>query len=697
MTRLAILWHMHQPYYEDLATGQHLLPWVRLHAIKDYWGMAALLREFPNVRVTFNLVPSLLIQIQAFAEQRARDRHLDVGLRPAEDLDIGDRAFLVANAFHAPVERMIAPYPRYAELHARRHMADSFSTAELRDLQVLHKLAWMDPDRLTTDPRLLALVAKREHYDEADKRVLRAVELEILGDIIPVYRELAAGGGVELSTSPFYHPILPLLCDTDVHLRAHPQSTIPRSLFARPADSVQQVESALEFHHRLFGAKPLGVWPSEGSLSDEVVEQLHRVGCRWTATDEQILARSIFAPLSAEALYRPYEIGSDAQTVRCLFRDHTLSDMIGFTYQSWDANSAADDFVGRVREASRRYAAAGRSGSEDEEAATVTVILDGENAWEHYAGGGRPFLRALYSRLQAATDIQTVTMTQAMSGPARRLRSIFPGSWINGDFYVWAGHRDDHKAWGQLAAARRAFDDFAPQAPPEQRSRAWEELLIAEGSDWCWWYGDDHSSDHDRDFDDLFRRHLRNVYLALGCRPPVDLHLSNISTEPATALVRPPGFVTPALDGSGRFGTWAGAMPIALDGTGTTMHRVTGTLVRGLHIAVDRTTAYLRLDGEDLVRRVVAGNLAVAVLIGQPQPRRLDLRSRDGKGPGWVAARVIEVALPFVALGVQAGDRLAISVLITDRGGHVIEQQPSHAPVELDVPTRHLEARHWRV
>jgi alpha-amylase/alpha-mannosidase (GH57 family) len=293
MTKLALLWHMHQPYYEDLATGEHILPWVRLHAIKDYWGMVAVLREFPQVRVTFNLVPSLLAQIQAFAADQADDRHLVIGLKPAESLDAEERGFLVANGFHASYERMIRPHARYAELHARRERPGDFTIGDLRDLQVLHKLVWMDPDWLASDWRLRALTDKRRGYSEDDKRQLREVELELLNAVIPTYREAAAQGRVELSTSPFYHPILPLLCDTDVHLRAHPLSALPRGLFAHPADARDQLARAFDYHARVFGAAPRGVWPSEGSVSDEVVALLAQAGAEWTATDEAILARSL--------------------------------------------------------------------------------------------------------------------------------------------------------------------------------------------------------------------------------------------------------------------------------------------------------------------------------------------------------------------------------------------------------------------
>ena len=247
MTRVAFLWHMHQPFYQDLATGEHILPWVRLHALKDYWGMVTMLREFPSIRVTFNLVPSLLVQLEAFANEGAQDRHLQIGMKPADALADDERAFCVEQFFHAHRPRMIDPYPRYAELFARREEsragsrgvvpAVQFTTEELRDLQVWHKLVWIDHWYHQHDERIRGLVARGRGFTEADKVTLREVEIELLRRVVPEYRDAAAREQVELSTSPFYHPILPLLCDTDVHFRAHPDSPLAKACFQHPEDA----------------------------------------------------------------------------------------------------------------------------------------------------------------------------------------------------------------------------------------------------------------------------------------------------------------------------------------------------------------------------------------------------------------------------------------------------------------------------
>src|SRR5438132_4387523 len=507
MTRIAFVWHMHQPYYEDLVTREHILPWVRLHALKDYYGMVALLREFPNVRMTFNLVPSMLVQLQAFAEGRAKDRYLEVSLKPAADLDHRDVDFILENFFHAQRQHMIDAFPRYAELLARRGgalptpedrrmAATRFSSDDLRDLQVWHKLVWIDPLYLDNDRRVRALLEKGRAFSEQDKAVLREVELEILNRVIPEYRDAAARGQIEISASPFYHPILPLLCDTDVYLRTHPNSRMPRQPFRHPEDAAEQLERAARLHERLFGSRPVGLWPSEGSVSDAIVPLVASAGFQWMATDELILARTLGITFSRdgrgqveqpERLYTPYVVRAGGARVACAFRDHGLSDLIGFTYSGWAAEQAADDFVLRLVEGGRRYAER-TSGGE----AVIPIILDGENAWEYYEGQGRPFFRALYQRLSGHPELRTVTMAEACRNATQELPGIFPGSWIDANFYIWIGHQDDHKAWSQLVDARAALEQAsAPggaRADVSAIAAAREEMLIAEGSDWFWWY-----------------------------------------------------------------------------------------------------------------------------------------------------------------------------------------------------------------
>jgi alpha-amylase/alpha-mannosidase (GH57 family) len=738
MTRVALLWHMHQPYYQDLVTREHILPWVRLHALKDYYGMVALLREFPDVRVTFNLVPSLLVQLEEFAAGRARDPYLDLGLKPATELSDTDIGFILDNFFHAQRQRMIDVYPRYSELlerrgraapaAAERHMvAARFSVDDIRDLQVWQKLAWMDPFYLTGDQRIQALIAKGRDFTEDDKAVLRAVELELLNRVIPEYRDAAARGQIEISTSPFYHPILPLLCDTDIYRRTHPHSPMPRHRFQHPEDAAEQLERAATCHTRLFGRRPIGLWPSEGSVSDAIVPIVAAAGFKWMATDEQILARSLDLSLTRnqygyveqpDRLYAPYRIRAGGAEVACAFRDHALSDMIGFTYSGWDSEAAAGHFVQRLTETGRQYA--GRTGGGEP---LISVILDGENAWEHFEGGGRPFLRALYRQLSKHPDLRTVTMADACANPTRELPSIFPGSWIDANFYIWIGHRDDQLAWGQLADARDALESPG-QADAAAVEQAREEILIAEGSDWCWWYGDDHSSDHDLQFDDLFRRHLRNAYRLLGKPVPDELFASNISTGAATPLITPPlSLLSPTIDGEDTsYFEWLGAGAYDVHRSAGAMHQTDAppAVLTRMRFGFGDSDLFVRFDGaEPFVDYLIEG-FEVAMAFLQPPGLRVTVRHMDGaasaawsvqdpatqswtdrgsKGTRVAAAHVIELALSRDVLGVMPGMEVQFFVGVARRGaaGLVnVGRYPEHRPVTLTVPDESFAAENWR-
>jgi alpha-amylase/alpha-mannosidase (GH57 family) len=738
MTRVALLWHMHQPFYEDLVTHEHILPWVRLHALKDYYGMVALAREFPRVRMTFNLVPSLLVQLEAFAADRARDPYLDLGLKPASELSGTEIGFILDNFFHAQRQRMIDVYPRYSELLERRGraapapaerplVAARFSVDDLRDLQVWQKLAWMDPSYLAGDQRIRALIAKGRDFTEDDKTALRAVELELLNRVIPEYRDAAARGQIEISTSPFYHPILPLLCDTDIYRRTHPHSPMPRQRFQHPEDAAEQLERAAACHERLFGRRPVGLWPSEGSVSDAMVPLVAAAGFKWMATDEQILARSLDVSLTRnqygyveqpDRLYAAYRLRTGGAEVACAFRDHALSDMIGFTYSGWDSEAAAGHFVQRLSEAGRQYAA--RTGGGD---ALISIILDGENAWEHFEGGGRPFLRALYRQLSDHPDLRTVTMAEACANPARELASIFPGSWIDANFYIWIGHRDDQLAWGQLADARQTLASPG-HADAAAVAQAREEILVAEGSDWCWWYGDDHSSDHDLEFDDLFRRHLRNVYRLLGKPVPDELYTSNISTGAATPLITPPlSLLAPVVDGEQTsYFEWLGAGAYEVHRTAGAMHQIDAppTVLNRLSFGFGMSELFVRFDGSAPLVDALNEGFELGLAFLQPPGLRVTVRAvsgatsavwsiqdpatqswtdRGSSGARVAAAQVVELALSRDVLGVMPGTEIQFFVALARRGvGGLLDvaRYPEHRPVTVLVPDESFAAENWR-
>jgi alpha-amylase/alpha-mannosidase (GH57 family) len=683
--------------------------------------------------VTFNLVPSLLVQLEAFAENRARDRVLDVGLKPAADLAEVDAAFMLQNFFHAQRQRMIDVHPRYGELLAKRGgaaptsaqahaAARRFSVDDLRDLQVWQKLAWCDPFYLEHDPRLRRLVEKGSQFSEEDKAVLREVELEILNAVIPTYRDAAQRGQVELSTSPFYHPILPLLCDTDIYKRTHPESRMPRSRFMRPEDAAEQLGRAVINHVRLFGQAPQGLWPSEGSVSDAMVPIVAEHGFSWMATDELILARTLDITFGRdgaghleqpERLYRPYVVTAGGARVSCAFRDHGMSDLIGFVYQSWAPEAAAQDFASRLAEAGRRYSA--RTGGGE---AMIPIILDGENAWEHFEGGGRPFLRALYRQLSEHPELRTVTMAEGCRSAQTEIPSIFPGSWIDANFYIWIGHADDHRAWGQLGDARQALESPGP-VDPAALAAAHEEVLIAEGSDWFWWYGDDHSSDHDLEFDDLFRRHLRNVYRLLQKPVPDELFVSNISAGALPPVQsEPSGLLSPKIDGEETsYFEWLGAGSLEVREAAGAMHQIERrqSLLRLVLFGFDHEHLFVRMDGTRRLADLLADGYEFSLTFLRPDGVRFSVRHHLGRltgalsfkrgGPGqWVvggagetsvsSGTVLEISIPLSELGVTSGE-LSFFVAVSDSSRAEVERHPAHRPIETLVPDAAFEARNW--
>jgi len=592
---LCFLWHMHQPFYKDLVTGEYNLPWTRLHALKDYYGMVRLLEEFPKMHQTFNLVPSMMQQVAEYAAGQARDPTLDCAAKPAEALTDQERDLILNHFFHANPDRMIRRFPRYAELYeARRAQKDAsyakmaFATQEFRDLQVLSQLAWFDEEFLDKDRDVLALIQKGRNFDSADQALMLEKEKEILGLVIPAYHWAVESGQVEISTTPYYHPILPLVCDSNIASVSHPGVPLPRR-FRYSEDAAHQLRLAREFVSSEFGRAPVGLWPSEGSVSDEVFDLAAKAGFEWAATDSGVLDRTLGRGSGVDGLYRPYRWAQQGHNLHVMFRDHFLSDLIGFVYSGMDSREAADDFLARIRENCRGILGAGRD-------ALVPIILDGENAWEYYDRNGRPFLRELYRRISDAGDMTALTVHEALARiPSEPLDHIFPGSWINANFDVWIGAEEDNEAWECLLDARQAFDN-AKAVSEENKRLAFEELLIAEGSDWCWWYGPEHDSPDRPDFDRLYRSHLANVYRALGQQPPERLSRPILRVTVQEFHIDPTGFIHPVIDGQvTSYFEWLGAGLYRADSRSGAMHG-RQFLVREVHYGTDGASAFLRMD-----------------------------------------------------------------------------------------------------
>ncbi len=676
---VCFLWHMHQPFYKDLVKGEYRLPWTRLHALKDYYGMVSVLRDFPEVKQTFNLVPGMLEQIEEYAAGKAVDPFLRCALKPAEELTTEEMDFMLHYFFQANEQHLIRRYPRYGELFdAWRSTARNsrrarllFSVQAFRDLQVLSQLAWFDEEYLTGDPDISGLVRKGRNYSLEDQALMGRKQNEILGKVLPVYREFAESGQIEISSTPHYHPILPLLCDSDIAGVSHPYVSLPPR-FRYPEDARAQLEKSREYCRARFGAPTAGLWPSEGSVSDEVLAMAADLGYQWVATDNGVLSRTLHAPALPAVTYRPYLWQQGGRRIHAIFRDHYLSDLVGFVYSRMDAHQAAEDLLHRIRENCRGILAEGRD-------ALVPVILDGENAWEHYHESGREFLRALYRRLTDDGTMLATTVSEALSAmePAP-LDHIFPGSWISANFDVWIGFEEDNRAWEYLLRARQAYEratsGAGPDSIPEDRRRlAYEELLIAEGSDWCWWYGPHHHSENQSDFDRLFRDHVANVYRALGQTPPEELSRPILRLPEAEIHEPPTAPVAPVLDGEvTSYFEWMGAGLYRLDQRSGAMHGQR-YLIQELRYGADQRNLYLRLDFEETARSRLPGAVVrlnlesgeqsgfahqVAILIGEGHAV-----VESATCPAEAAfAKVLEVKLPLSGLGVSPGERVRLQL-----------------------------------
>jgi alpha-amylase/alpha-mannosidase (GH57 family) len=547
---------MHQPYYRFPATGVFEMPWARLHALKDYGRMVERLAAFPCLHQTFNLVPSLVEQLQDYASGDFHDLYWERSLKPAAELDPSERLFLLQWMCERPDHPRAQTHPRYLELAQKREAClpggledcvRSFSTSELRDLQIWFNLAWFTAEDLEAAP-LAELVGRGRDFGEADKQTLAIAQQQRLRAVLPAYRAAAERGQVELSTSPYYHPIMPLLADTDTSRISRPESLLPLRRFAHPEDAAEQMRLGLQKHLETFGGEARGVWCSEQAVGEIVLPLLMDAGIRWTISDDTVLRRSLagvsqepagsfpWLPATSassaartvdapDLAYHPYRLEREGRDMVIVFRDHALSDLIGFVYRSWEPAAAAADLLARLR-------AIHETIPDQAEPGLVTIGLDGENAWEYYQRNATDFFQHLYEGLSEDPAFRCLTVSEHLDKhpPSRRLDWLHTGSWIGGDLGTWIGEPAHNSAWLLLHGARdaAAAARLAPRSggsSPDQGAvdTAWRHVLIAEGSDWFWWFGAHHQTDLDATWDLTFRTHLREVYRLLGQEVPAEL------------------------------------------------------------------------------------------------------------------------------------------------------------------------------
>ena len=707
---VSFLWHMHQPFYKDPVRGEYILPWTYLHAVKDYYDMPAIVDATPGAKVVFNLVPSLLEQILDYASGVAVDPFLARARMSPADMDERDKLFVLENFFSANKQRMIEPHKRYLELYclagegAPGCAADrlrSLSDQDLLDLQVWFYLSWTGEAARRRFPVFTQLLRKGRNFTAADKLLLFDTQRELIGEIIPLYKWLHEEGKVELSVTPYFHPILPLLCDTRIAQVAMPKANLPSIRFRYPEDARSQVAHGIASFEKLFGFTPRGMWPSEGSVSDEALAIMAEKGIAWTASDEWVLSQTLPGGLGRdrEALYHPYSFHQHGRDIALFFRDHGLSDLIGFTYSQWETDRAVADFVGKLMEVRQHC----RSAS------VVPIILDGENAWEYYQENGLPFLSRLYGALAHTPGLMPATFSEVLQlvSERRPLGHIHPGSWINANYGVWIGHPEENLGWDYIAKARAAAVQGNPEvasllsgghSSDETARQVCKALYAAQGSDWFWWYGDDHFSPHSGSFDRLFRSHLMNVYRLLALEIPIELHEPIKKQLPAGFVRDPAALITPAITGVvNDYFEWLAAGLYDLTRQSSTMHATEG-LLQSFFYGFDLSYFYFRVDGVQSLEKTLQQDDLLSLHLIHGSEFRLEMQLGAGerelqvkKGGGWHGSgsvtrysigRIAEARIPLSALGLKAGDKVSSYFTFTRRGDQ-LGRWPADATLPL--------------
>nr|MBN2276309.1 glycoside hydrolase [candidate division Zixibacteria bacterium] len=700
--KVAFLWHMHQPFYLNPEDNKFFMPWVRLHGLKDYLDMPLLAAE-NNIKATFNLVPSLLDQIEMYCRGYT-DRHLELSHIPARQLLHEEKREILQTFFMAHYPTMIEPYPRYRQLYRKKDSCGSdinlaceiFSTSELRDLQVWSNLVWIDPMFRNRAP-IQDLYEKQRDFTEEEKSQLLGFEIELLKEIIPTYQRLYKEGKIDISFTPYYHPILPLLIDTDSAREAMADIHLPENRFRYPEDATWHIDRAVERYHQLFGGELAGMWPSEGSVSEDALGLISKRGIRWVATDEEILYNSLLKSGLSKRDFSPHQVYSleGIPGTKMLFRDHGLSDKIGFVYSGWEAERAVSDFIGTIKSIRDFYG--DRAGN-----CVIPIILDGENAWEYFPDDGQDFLRRLYRGLGECNHVEIVSMTEAADClKPITLPSLFPGSWINHNFRIWIGHNEDNQAWDFLYEARRAlvhYEKSHPKADPGKIKAAWEKLYIAEGSDWCWWYGDDHLGAHNSLFDRLFRRHLMAMYRTLELEVPPELMMPIHRARVDSFITPPESLITPRLDGLlTHYYEWTGAGCYDCVKAGGAMHRVE-LIIKAVYFAFDYDFFYIRLDFDDNFGLVGKNKFRIVLDFKDIGIREIPLEKTVEKDLGQTIfsfKQILEVKIGRKTLTDTGCGRIGFFVLFYSEN-ELMEKWPFGGPITVTLPERDKEI-FWQV
>lgn len=550
---------MHQPVYQLSANGDYLMPWVRLHAVKDYLDMALWAKKFDKLKLNFNFVPVLLDSIIEYAEKDAHDIHSRLTITPKNKLNEEDKIFILNNFFDANYQTMILTNEEYHRLYqiVQAHgttNTDIFTNQEYADIMALFNLAWIDPSFKTSNKDLKRLVKKGKNYTLEDRIQIIDIQRDIIRKIIPTLKRLANKNKIEITTSPYYHPILPILLDYKNIKKNAPADDEILSLRTE-LDAKVQTKMALDRVEHIFGKRPRGVWPSEQCVNGKTLDMLSQLGVEWSISDEGILASSInfefehdFKGYLKEPyhLLKTYEYKTKNSDIKMIFRDSTIHNLISFEYPHHNPIATANDLYDRIKVMQSKIL------SSPDKDHLLTIALDGENCWENYFEDGSSFLKTLYTLITEDDTLETVLISDYLDNTKENklLPKIASGSGFNRNFKLWIDEPVKDLAWTYLKRVREDFSEFVKREPLNPNIElARKELFICEGSDWYWWYGEPNDSGRDNIFDFIFRTHLKNIYRYLGLDAPQYLDDPITDISPSKPSKYPKSLITPKIDG----------------------------------------------------------------------------------------------------------------------------------------------------
>ena len=690
MANVVFLWHMHQPYYVNPATQTAMMPWVRLHGVKGYLDMISIIDDFPGVRVNFNLTPVLMLQVKELIEGKIRDLWLEWSRKPAAELEEQEKFAILENFFKLHWENLVKPYPRFWELLNKRGLTfyrddvrrglRYFSAQEYLDLQVWFNLAWCGYTAERLYPELAELKRKGRNFTESEKQRVLDLHIEILRLVVRKYREAEERGQVELTTTPFFHPILPLIYDSSFAERSLPGRTFPKR-FQWPEDAAAQITLAVEQHAAMFGRAPRGLWPSEGSIAPELIPLMERSGIEYFCSDEENLFNSLKRdpafkdkPVDHLELFQGWRVAYGGSTVNALFREKPLSDFIGFMAAKNAPKQAATHLLFHLRHI---------SGLVPKDTGVIPLILDGENAWETFADGGEGFLRALYGGIESdKARLHSCTIEDYFlhHPPRKQITTLHTASWIGSNFDIWIGEAEENRAWDLLGETRAflAKQMAAGALTDDQRCAALREIYAAEGSDWFWWYGPDFSTENDALFDDLFRQHLKNVYAICGAVHPAELERPIAGRQVMTLYTLPERLISPTITGKQpSFFEWVGAGRFTAGGRQGAMHR-SDRLIQQIFFGNDERHLYVRCDFRKwepvslLIRFQQPADYSVETgALTRTGLQEFTLRQPDGTAVArktLAVEDILELAIPLEDLGLEGEGEIAFQVEVLEEG-----------------------------